>query len=256
MTERTESNVQMAATEGKRKKAVGPMRTMSVVDAFDVTPNMRRVVLMFRDGEGIAYEPGQALVFAVPLGNGETGRRDYTIRRHDRERGEISVDFFLHGDAPGASWARSATPGDTIEARGPRGKTIMNPDADWHLFIGDETCLPAIQHMLEDLPPRSAAIACLEVGDTEDWQDVDTPADLELRIVRRTGGDEDMTIVREIEELILPEGSGHAYVIGQTAKVQQIRRGLVARGFDKRRISAEGYWRPGRQGGHDHIRDE
>jgi NADPH-dependent ferric siderophore reductase len=35
-----------------------------------------------------------------------------------------------------------------------------------------------------------------------------------------------------------------------------MRRELIARGFPKQQISAEGYWRPGRVGGHDHVDDE
>lgn len=252
----SETAGRIAERGGKQKKAAGPMRTMRVVRCSDVTANMRRIVLEFDDGEGVSYEPGQALVFAVPLKEGGTGRRDYTIREYEPETGEVSVDFFLHGSAPGADWARTARPGDTIEARGPRGKTILSAAADWHLFVGDETCIPAILHMLERLPRAARAIAFVELGDPDDRQDVRTGADLDLRFVHRRDGDEDMTIVREVEALTLPEGQGQAYVIGQTAKVQQIRRGLIARGLDKSSISAEGYWRPGRKGGHDHIRDE
>ena len=45
-------------------------------------------------------------------------------------------------------------------------------------------------------------------------------------------------------------------IIGLFVFIWSLRQGLLARGFDKRQITAEGYWRPGRQGGHDHIRDE
>ena len=31
------------------------------------------------------------------------------------------------------------------------------------------------------------------------------------------------------------------------------RQGLIARGLPKTQIAAEGYWRPGRVGGHDHV---
>ena len=51
-------------------------------------------------------------------------------------------------------------------------------------------------------------------------------------------------------------GHGHAYLLAETATVRIIRHGLLARGLAKDQITAEGYWRPGRQGGHDHIRDE
>ena len=31
------------------------------------------------------------------------------------------------------------------------------------------------------------------------------------------------------------------------------RHYLLASGFDKAQVTAEGYWRPGRVGGHDHV---
>jgi hypothetical protein len=37
--------------------------------------------------------------------------------------------------------------------------------------------------------------------------------------------------------------------------VRAQRQGLLARGLTKDRIAAEGYWRPGRVGGHDHVNE-
>jgi NADPH-dependent ferric siderophore reductase len=56
-----------------------------------------------------------------------------------------------------------------------------------------------------------------------------------------------------VENFPLPKGEGFAYVIGETAKVRAIRHRLLERGIARNRIAAEGYWRPGRIGGHDHA---
>ena len=53
----------------------------------------------------------------------------------------------------------------------------------------------------------------------------------------------------------LPKGRGHAIIIGETSNVRAQRQHLLAQGLGKDQIYAEGYWRPGRIGGHDHIRD-
>lgn len=73
---------------------------LEVVDSFDAPGNMRRVVFTAPDVSEFDYKPGQAIVFSMPLPNGETGRRHYTIRNADRERGTFDVDFLLHGDTP------------------------------------------------------------------------------------------------------------------------------------------------------------
>lgn len=36
--------------------------------------------------------------------------RTYTPRRWDPEAGELTVDFLLHGEGPGANWAEQAQP--------------------------------------------------------------------------------------------------------------------------------------------------
>jgi NADPH-dependent ferric siderophore reductase len=56
-----------------------------------------------------------------------------------------------------------------------------------------------------------------------------------------------------VETFALPAGEGFAYIIGETAKVRVIRHRLLERGIARNRIAAEGYWRPGRVGGHDHV---
>src|SRR3954471_8894413 len=47
--------------------------------------------------------------------------RTYTPRRWDPDRRELDVDFLLHGDGPGATWAAEAQPGATVAVSAPRG---------------------------------------------------------------------------------------------------------------------------------------
>lgn len=234
-----------------------PEWQLTVVEAFDVTPYMRRVVLTAENLGLLEYQPGQALVLQVPLPDGETGRRDYTIRALDRAKKTLSIDFVLHGDTPAPKWARGATPGAAILGRGPRGRTVFNPQADWHLFCGDETCIPAILHILETLPAGVKAIALVEIGDPGHEQLVKSDADLSLEWLHRgavPAGPSSFLLDR-LKAFALPAGNGHAYLIGETSNVRAQRHHLIERGFARDRISSEGYWRPGRIGGHDHVED-
>jgi NADPH-dependent ferric siderophore reductase len=234
-----------------------PEWNLTVVDAFDITPHMRRVVLTADNIDQFEYQPGQALVLQVPLSDGETGRRDYTIRAIDRARKTLSIDFVLHGATPAPTWARGAKPGAAILGRGPRGRTVFNPQADWHLFCGDETCIPAILHILETLPAGARAFAFVEIGGQADEQPVTCDAELSLEWLRRgtlPAGPSSFLLDR-LKRFELPAGNGHAYLIGETSNVRAQRHHLIARGFTRDRISSEGYWRPGRIGGHDHVED-
>lgn len=236
-----------------------PLRswTFRVVDSFDVPPGMRRVVLTADDIRDFTYKPGQAIVMMIPLPGGEAGRRDYTIRSFDRAQGTISVDFVLHGSTPAPTWARRAKTGETIAVKGPRGSTFLRPDADWHLLTGDETCIPAIAHMLEAMPARTRAFVFIETDDRNGEIALETQADATIRWVHRNGAPAGPSSLMNgmVEDFPLPSGKGHAYLIGETSNVRRQRHTLIARGLSRDQISSEGYWRPGRIGGHDHVDD-
>jgi NADPH-dependent ferric siderophore reductase len=229
---------------------------LEVVDGFDAAPNMRRVVFTAADIGEFAYKPGQAIVFLLPLPDGTIGRRHYTIRAADLSARTIAVDFLKHGDGPSPDWANKARPGDRIEAKGPRGNAWIRPDAAWHLLAGDETCIPAIAHMLETLPADSIVHAFIETNGPGGEIPIASPGRVDLRWLHRGGpaGPSDL-MLDALNGFAFPEGSGHAIIIGETSNVRRQRHALIARGFPRERISSEGYWRPGRVGGHDHVDD-
>jgi NADPH-dependent ferric siderophore reductase len=236
-----------------------PTWELTVVGAEDVTPRMRRVSLIGDALTTFSHRPGQDLVLSLPGGPLGPARRHYTIRNFDRAELKLDIDFVLHGDSPATRWARGAKVGETITAQGPRGRTVVHPSAAWHLFTGDETALPGIAAMIESLPRGALAFAIIEVAAAEDEQPIETEAELRIRWLHRGGsaGAKSQALVDALERFELPKeaDAGHAYIIGETATVRAQRQGLIARGFAKSQIAAEGYWRPGRVGGHDHILD-
>jgi NADPH-dependent ferric siderophore reductase len=230
---------------------------LTVVGAQDITPRMRRVSLVGDALEAFEYRPGQDLALNLPDGAGGQVRRHYTIRRFDPAETRLDIDFVLHGRAPAANWARRAAIGDQIVAEGPRGRTTVRGPADWRLFAGDETALPGIAAMIESLPAGETAIAFIEVADAAEEQPIETAATVEITWLHRAGPPQapSLGLLQALTTFPLPPGDGQACIIGETSTVRAQRQGLVARGFPKDRIAAEGYWRPGRVGGHDHVVD-
>jgi NADPH-dependent ferric siderophore reductase len=228
---------------------------LTVVGAVDINPRMRRVSLVGESLAGFDYRPGQDLVLSLPDVSGNLLRRHYTIRRFDTQELRLDIDFVLHGRSPATDWARRAALGDAITAEGPRGRTSVRGPADWRLFTGDETALPGIAAMIERLPAGEHAIAFIEVASLEEEQPIETAARLDLTWLHRAGPPRapSLGLLQALTTFQLPAGEGQACIIGETSTVRAQRQGLVARGFAKDRIAAEGYWRPGRVGGHDHI---
>jgi NADPH-dependent ferric siderophore reductase len=227
--------------------------SLTVVETMELTPRLTRVRFRGDDLDELEWRRGQDLVLELPAPGG-MARRHYTIRNHDPKARTLDIDFVLHGKSPAGDWVRAAKAGDRIAGAGPRGRTTLHAEADWHLFTGDETCIPGIFAMLEGLPPQARAFAFIEVESDADKLAFDTSAGVTLQwVVRGAPRGAETPLLAALEGFALPAGHGHAYTIGETAMVRAVRHNLIDRGFAKDQISAEGYWRPGRIGGHDHV---
>lgn len=238
----------MNATTSPRRKPDLPTHELTVASAYDIHPGLRRMVF---DAPRFDYRPGQDLVFLLPLADDETGRRHYTIRGRDAV-GRLLVDFVMHGTTPGPEFARHATPGDRVTVRGPRGRSYLREGTGWHLICADETGLPAALHMLET-KGFGRHMALFEVQD-ETWV-TPLPAGVEAQWLFRgkVPAGPNSVILDHLGRMELPGGEGFAILVAETSNVRALRHHLIARGMSKDRIASEGYWRPGRRGGHDHV---
>src|SRR5438046_9993940 len=126
---------------------------------------MRRVTVRLPTLTALPLRPAQDVGLVFGGTDGRELRRRYTIRHADAEAGTIDFDGILHGhDGPGAAWFERAHVGDAVEVVGPRGKLVVHPSADWHLFAGDESGLPAFAELIRGLPAGSA-VTVVEVAD-------------------------------------------------------------------------------------------
>lgn len=230
---------------------------LQVVEAFDLTPRMRRVVYTADDLDEMRALPGQEIVMLIPGDSGELERRHYTIRGVDRAAKRLIVDFVLHGDSPAGRHARDAQAGDGMLILGPRGRQVLYQGADWRLFVGDETALPAIFGMVEALPAGDRADVFMEIGGEDDKQPLQSAGQVNLVWLPRGGvpAGRSQVLAEAMAAYELPAGVGHAYTLGETSAIRAVRHSLVAKGQPKGLIFSYGYWRPGRIGGHDHVDD-
>lgn len=176
--------------------------------------------------------------------------RTYTVRSFDAAAQEVAIDFVVHGDAGLAGpWAASAAPGDRIIFTGPGGAYRPNPDADWFLFAGDESALPAIAAALESLPAGARGQAYIEVDTAEDIQPLDKPDAVELTWVFRNGATPDAStaLLDAVANGAWPEGRVDAFVHGEREYMKALRDILFKqRGLERGQVSLSGYWAYGR----------
>jgi len=170
--------------------------------------------------------------------------RTYTIRAHRDD--EVDIDFVLHGDVgPASKWAGRARPGDHVAFVGPAGLHSPPEDTDWQLLVGDETALPAIGAIVEDLPRGTRAHVYVEIDGPAEEQRLNTPGDVKITWVHRSGA-HGAALLDAVRAATFPEGKPYAWVSGESGLVKEVRRHLVReRGVDKRAITFTGYWRLG-----------
>ena len=219
-----------------------------VAASSQLSPHIQRIELTAPELDGFSYEPGQDVMLLVAADGNRPLRRRYTIRYLDYSRQLLTLDVVLHGDGPGERWIRAARPGDRIEGIGPRGKITTSPEADWHLFIGDEAAMPAILAMTESLPGDSDATIVLEIPEAADEQEFSTAARVRLSWLHRLDGQagDPSRLAAEAAEVELAPGSGHAYLLGEAKVVLRLREILEGRGLPQDQMSPKAYWGRGR----------
>lgn len=201
---------------------------------------------------------------AAPVG------RDYTPRRFDAAARELTIEFALHGDGPAANWAAQARAGQQATIGGPRGSFIIPLDYDWHLFVGDETALPAISRRLEELPAGVQALVLVQLDDAADRRQFTSAARLSVQWIDGTAGPGGEggaggaggagasggpgALAAAVRALALPAGEGYAWCAGEAAQMAAVRRILVEeKGHDRQAIRAAAYWKQGAAAHHENL---
>lgn len=174
--------------------------------------------------------------------------RTYTVRWVDLEARELAIDFVVHGDEGLAGpWAAAAQPGDRIHARGPGGAYTPKPEADHHLFVGDEAALPAIAASVEALPAGVPATAFIEIDGPQDQIELTTSADLEIHWLHRAPAHPGTTELLDtaVRGWTWPQGRVQAFVHGESALLKTVRPYLLDGRVERADLSVSAYWRHG-----------
>ncbi len=175
--------------------------------------------------------------------------RTYTPRSYDAASNELVVEFMLHGDGLAASWAKSAKAGDEVAVTLPGGAYTVEP-ADWYLIGGDESALPAIETILEELPDASRAQIIVEVEGPGEERPLPAP---HVTWLHRKGAAPGRRLEEAIRALEMPSGDGRVWVGCEAGVMRDIRKHLLLdRGLDRSAIHTHGYWKQGTSNHPDH----
>lgn len=221
-------------------------RTLTVAEAFYLTPHMIRIMLTGEDlADFISLSPDDHIKLIFPTDTEKPEMRDYTPRSFDCKAQTLTIDFAIHDAGPATAWAIQAAPGDTLQIAGPRGSAVVAQIFDWWLLIGDETALPAIGRRVEELPEGVDVITLTAVPGLEDRQEFVSKARHESRWLYRPVSEaaDPAALVDAAKSVILPEGKGFIWIAAEA----KVARALKDHFLDERAhphtwMKASGYW--------------
>lgn len=254
------------------------IRRLEVRRILDLGPGMRRLTLAgdqlggFVTDDGIAVPPLRNDGFddhvklivpgpgqAVPVPpiqveghlnwNPPEGRptaKDYTPRRYDPHAGELDLDFVRHGAGCASTWAERVEVGDPAWIAGPKSSALLPRDVDWLLIGGDETALPAIGRLLDELPSDLPARVFVEVADAAHEIELPTRDAVELTWLHRGEGAADTSDVLEqaIRAMTWPDGEVYVWLAGEAVTLKPLRTFLKnERQVPRDCLEVTGYWR-------------
>jgi NADPH-dependent ferric siderophore reductase len=209
-----------------------------VTEVTAPSANFRRVVL---EGEGLTHakwSPGDKI--QVFLADGEM--RTYTPLLWDAQRGLTALMLYVHGDAPGARWAKTVAPGAAVQFFGPRKSLKLAEAQGPKILFGDETSF-GIAAAFWSLRQGSDIELMFEVSREGECWTVLESMDLKATLIERTPADAHLSVA--VERLQAAQLAGFTPIFtGRAQAIQSMQRSL-GRSF---RGPTAAYWSLGKRG--------
>ena len=224
----------------------------TVVSTTPLSPSIHEMVL---EGNAavLAGVAGRDVMVQVTNSSGKLVRRRYSVRSVAPELDQFTLWVTTAHDGPGSGWVLGAKPGDEVDVIGPRGKIVLDPDADWHLFVGDVTGLASFYRLCESIEPPGQAHFLVVVNHADDATAATRSTDIggiyrEGTFVHRRDRalDDPALLLNGLSTFHFPPGKGHAYLFGEFHVLKVLRAALLDRGLEEEDINLKSFWRAGR----------
>ncbi len=222
-------------------KPVYRLYETTVQQVVDVTPRMRRVTLGGDDlAEFSSDRPGQWV--KLFFDDGVEGRA-FTIRAWRPARREIDIDFVIHGHGLAGRWAASAKPGLIVQLAGPRGEFRHAPGKKLFL-LGDETAIPAITAILEEMNPAERVVVAVEVSTPSAVQPLPVANGTPVSWII-SGAQPGLVLARYAVALTVSPETSQMWVACEATAARDLRYEFGRIGFDRSALHVSGYWKCG-----------
>jgi NADPH-dependent ferric siderophore reductase len=173
--------------------------------------------------------------------------RTFTPRRYDPESHELDLDIVVHEGGAASAWARAANAGDPAAVTGPGRGYQIDPAARSFLLAGDETAIPAIGQLLEEISHRVAVGVIIEIARPDARLELPAHPGADITWVQRAPGADPGTALVAAVGGVAVEPETRVWVAGEAGSLVAIRRHLFDDlGLGRSDVTVRGYWKHGR----------
>ncbi len=238
-----DSTIELAARLG------ATAQTCTVVSTSILSPSIHEIVLA-GNAAVLAGTAGNDVMVQVPNALGKLVRRRYSVRSVEADLDRLTLWVGTAHDGPGSAWVREAHANDEVDVIGPRGKVGLDPDADWHLFVGDVTALAAFYRLAGSIEPPGRAIFIVEIDHPNDALTATFDESIGVTGIfvdrRERAKDDSFGLLSGLSAFAFPPDRGHGYLFGEFHLLKAVRAALLDRGLEESDLSVKSFWRAGR----------
>lgn len=118
-------------------KILGPLilSDSKILSNERLSPHFQLLSIKGKSLRKVQWIPGQKMQIKMK----DDSMRSYTPTSWDPVAGVVQTLIFMHGNGPGALWARDALPASKVTILGPRKSLTLEAGDETIIFFGDET---------------------------------------------------------------------------------------------------------------------
>ena len=166
-------------------------------------------------------------------------QRGYTLVDPNPEADSFDLEFALH-EGCASDWARTAQPGDTVEATVLGSKfAIPDPPPNGYVIVGDTASLPAINSLLESIADAPARVFLQACCDGDKYLPVARP-DVVTWVDHKDDCD---SLLEAVRSAAFDAADHFGWVACNTQTTRSVAKVLREDfGIPKKSIKAQAYW--------------
>jgi NADPH-dependent ferric siderophore reductase len=222
-------------------------KSLTVDEARDVSRHFRR----FRVSAPWLREASCAAGDKLQIMIVEAGPRTYTPFDFDAASGTLQLLAYVHAETPTASWIRSAQPGTTFRAFGPRGSLALSGLQGPVVFFGDETSFGAAASLQRQRSAADGVSYVFECTDPQESAAVLSELGLQAQstlVARQSGHGHLSALEQALRAAFEQRPNARLVLTGHAQTIQGLRKRIKAQPVAASGQTVKAYWADGKRG--------